>query len=85
MNQHTENPTQCVPWSKGKLVGQKTPLRVSEIWAIRVRLEIYGRVRDLAPFNLAVDSKLRGCDLATSYSCAYKISPTGAACPAALR
>ena len=40
------------PWNKGKLVGQKAPLRVSEIWAIRVRLEIFGRVRDLALFNL---------------------------------
>lgn len=52
-----------VPWNKGKLVGQKAPLRISEIWAIRVRLEIYGRLRDLALFNLAIDSKLRGCDL----------------------
>jgi len=52
-----------IPWNKGKLVGQKAPLRISEIWAIRVRLEIYGRLRDLALFNLAIDSKLRGCDL----------------------
>lgn len=51
------------PWNKDKLVGQKAPLRISEIWAIRVRLEIYGRLRDLALFNLAIDSKLRGCDL----------------------
>jgi len=51
------------PWNKGKLIGQKAPLRISEIWAIRVRLEIYGRRRDLALFNLAIDSKLRGCDL----------------------
>ncbi len=48
---------------KGKLVGQKSPLRLSEIWAIRVRLEIYERVRDLALFKFAIDSKLRGCDL----------------------
>ena len=54
---------QSTPWNKGKLVGQKAPLRVSEIWAIRVRLEIFGRIRDLALFNLAIDSKLRGCDL----------------------
>ena len=54
---------QPTPWNKGKLAGQKAPLRVSEIWAIRVRLEIYRRVRDLALFNLAIDSKLRGCDL----------------------
>lgn len=52
-----------IPWNKGKLVGQKAPLRISEIWAIRVRLEIYERLRDLALFNLAIDSKLRGCDL----------------------
>lgn len=52
-----------VPSNKDKLVGQKAPLRISEIWAIRVRLEIYGRLRDLALFNLAIDSKLRGCDL----------------------
>ncbi|MBA5689812.1 tyrosine-type recombinase/integrase [Rugamonas apoptosis] len=52
-----------IPWNKGKLIGQKAPLRISEIWAIRVRLEIYGRRRDLALFNLAIDSKLRGCDL----------------------
>ena len=51
------------PWNKGKLVGQKAPLRVSEIWAIRVSLEIFGRARDWALFNLAIDSKLRGCDL----------------------
>ncbi|WP_454774316.1 tyrosine-type recombinase/integrase [Janthinobacterium tructae] len=54
---------QPTPWNKGKLVGQKAPLRVSEIWAIRVRLEFSRRVRDLALFNLAIDSKLRGCDL----------------------
>jgi integrase len=51
------------PWNKGKLVGQKTPLRLRDIWAIRVRLEITERTRDLALFNLAIDSKLRACDL----------------------
>jgi integrase len=51
------------PWKKGKLVGQKAPLRLGEIWAIRVRLELLGHVRDLALFNLAIDSKLRACDL----------------------
>lgn len=50
-------------WNKGKLVGQKTPLRLRDIWAIRVRLQIAERVRDLALFNLAIDSKLRACDL----------------------
>lgn len=51
------------PWNKGKLVGQKTPLRLTEIWAIRVRLQLQGRIRDLALFNLGIDSKLRACDL----------------------
>ena len=51
------------PWSKGKLVGQKTPFKLKEIWAIRVRLQIAHRCRDLALFNLAIDSKLRACDL----------------------
>lgn len=61
--QTATNPAVRPVWNKGKLVGQKSPLRLSEIWAIRVRLEIYERVRDLALFNLAIDSKLRGCDL----------------------
>lgn len=52
-----------VPWNKGKLVGQKLPLRLNEIWAMRIRLQIHDRHRDLALFNLAGDSKLRACDL----------------------
>lgn len=52
-----------VPWNKGRLIGQKLPLKLREIWAIRVRLQLSERVRDLALFNLAIDSKLRGCDL----------------------
>ena len=52
-----------VPWNKGKLVGQKAPFKLKEIWAIRVRLQISCRCRELALFNLAVDSKLRACDL----------------------
>jgi len=51
------------PWNKGRLVGQKRPLRPKEVWAIRVRLQMKQRKRDLALFNLAIDSKLRGCDL----------------------
>ena len=51
------------PWNKGKLIGQKSPLKLKEIWSIRVRLELSHRVRDLALFNLALDSKLCGCDL----------------------
>lgn len=53
------------PWNKGRLVGQKRPLRPKEVWAIRVRLQMKRRKRDLALFNLAIDSKLRGCDLAS--------------------
>ena len=63
MDTDTEVRTQNAPWNKGKLAGQKAPLRISEIWAIRVRLEIYVCRRELALFNLAIDSKLRGCDL----------------------
>jgi hypothetical protein len=51
------------PWNKGKLVGQKAPLKLKEIWAIRVRLQLSQRTRDLALFELAIDSKLRACDL----------------------
>jgi hypothetical protein len=53
------------PWDKGKLVCQKAPLRLKEIWAIRIRLQLAERTRELAFFNLAVDSKLRSCDLVT--------------------
>jgi integrase len=52
-----------LPWNKGRLLGQKRPLRPKDVWAIRVRLQLEGRARDLAMFNLAIDSKLRGCDL----------------------
>ena len=51
------------PWNKGKIVGQKAPFKVKDIWALRVRLQMEGRVRDLALFNLGIDSNLRGCDL----------------------
>ena len=50
-------------WNKGKPVGQKAPLRLREIWAIRIRLQLGQPLRELARFNLAVDSKLRSCDL----------------------
>ena len=52
-----------IPWNKGKLIGQKPPLKLQEIWAIRIRLQMLNRTRDLALFNLAIDSKLRGSDL----------------------
>ena len=51
------------PWNKGRLIGQKRPLKPKEVWAIRVGLQLERRSRDLALFNLAIDSKLRGSDL----------------------
>ena len=52
-----------IPWNKGKITGQKPPLKLNEVWAIRIRLQIANKTRDLALFNLALDSKLRSCDL----------------------
>ena len=51
------------PRNKGKLLGSEAPLELKEIWAIRIRLQLDHRAPELALFNLAVDSKLRGCDL----------------------
>ena len=51
------------PWNKGKLTGAKPPLLTKHVWSIRTKLQIAGRTRDLAMFNLAIDSKLRGCDV----------------------
>jgi integrase len=51
------------PWNKGKLTGAKAPLRPRHVWSIRSKLQLEGRRRDLAMFNLAIDSKLRGCDV----------------------
>jgi integrase len=59
----TLNPKKHIPWNKGKLTGQKPPLKLKDIWAIRIRLQVNNRIRDLALFNLAIDSKLRACDL----------------------
>jgi hypothetical protein len=58
----SKSPTRT-PWNKGKLIGAKPPLRPKHVWSIRTRLLIEGRTRDLAMFNLAIDSKLRGCDV----------------------
>ena len=55
--------TRREPWNKGKLIGAKPPLRPKHVWSIRSKLQIAGRTRDLAMFNLAIDSKLRGCDV----------------------
>jgi integrase len=51
------------PWNKGKLIGSKPPPRTKNVWSIRTKLQIDGRLRDLAMFNVAIDSKLRGCDV----------------------
>lgn len=51
------------PWNKGKIVGAKPPLRPKHVWSIRTKLQVEGRIRDLALFNVAIDSKLRGCDV----------------------
>jgi hypothetical protein len=52
-----------MPWNKGRLTGAKPPLRPKHVWSIRTKLQIEGRARDLAMFNLAIDNKLRGCDV----------------------
>ncbi|MEQ1713101.1 MAG: hypothetical protein ABL908_17095, partial [Hyphomicrobium sp.] len=65
MEDHAQEPVACstpaklprVPWNKGKLVGAKPPLRPSHVWSIRTKLQIEGKKRDLALFNLAIDSK----------------------------
>jgi integrase len=61
-DQANTTPTR-VPWNKGKVTGAKPPLRPNQVWSIRTKLQIEGRARDLAMFNLAIDSKLRGCDV----------------------
>jgi integrase len=63
MGEHQKSQRPRIPWNKGKLIGQKAPLKLKEIWAIRIRLQLTRRARDLALFNLGIDSKLRGCDL----------------------
>ena len=59
MDTTTITAARAMPWNKGKLLGQKPPLKLKEIWAIRIRLQLDHRTRELALFNLAVDSKLR--------------------------
>ncbi len=61
MDHHITSDARKVPWNKGKLIGQKPPLKLKEIWAIRFRLQLDHRLRDLALFNLAIDSKLGIC------------------------
>ena len=62
-NEPTMASNQRRPWNRGKLIGPKPPLQPRHVWAIRTRLQLAGRTRDLALFNLAIDSKLRGCDV----------------------
>ena len=61
--ENAQTPSPQEPWNKGKILGQKRPLKLKEIWGIRIRLELAGNSRELAMFNLAIDSKLRCCDL----------------------
>ena len=63
-----QTPHKRLPWNKGKLTGAKPPLRLKHVWSIRTKLQIEGRARDLAMFNLAIDSKLRGCDVVATGS-----------------
>ena len=67
MNENEAIPSSGVPgrqpWNKGKLIGAKPPLRASHVWSIRTELQLEERTRDLALFNLTIDSKLRGCDV----------------------
>lgn len=65
----TPKPAPHAVWNKGKLIGQKPPLKLAEIWTVRTCLRLAGKTRDLALFNLAVDSKLRGCDLLSLRVC----------------
>ena len=60
---HKPPETHHVPWNKGKVTGQKPPLQPKHVWAIRTKLQLDRKIRDLALFNLAIDSKLRGCDV----------------------
>lgn len=64
-NTLSTSPSKREPWNKGKFTGAKPPLRPKHVWSIRSKLEADGRKRDLAMFNLAIDSKLRACDVVT--------------------
>lgn len=78
-NDHPPTPEKLIrraPWNKGKIVGAKPPLRPSHVWSIRTKLQMQGRQRDLALFNLAIDSKLRGCDVVASVSTTWPLAGT---------
>jgi integrase len=74
-------PSKRIPWNKGKLTGAKPPLRPKLVWSIRTKLQVEGRARDLAMFNLAIDSKLRGCDVVALK--VEDVAPNGYALPRA--
>jgi len=76
LNRNAES-TPRLPWNKGKMIGSKPPLRTKNVWSIRTKLQIDGRIRDLAMFNVAIDSKLRGCDVVSLK--VEDIAPHGAA------
>jgi integrase len=63
MKDHNRPSAKRTPWNKGKFTGAKPPLRPKHVWSIRSKLQAQGRIRDLAMFNLAIDSKLRACDV----------------------
>ena len=63
MKESIEIKTRHIPWNKGKIIGQKLSFKLKEIWSIRVHLQLNKKIRELALFNLAIDSKLRACDL----------------------
>ena len=71
----TPTPLKRVPWNKGKVTGAKPPLRPKHVWLIRTKLQIEGRARDLA--MLAIDSKLRGCDVVATLRNAFATSNQG--------
>lgn len=79
MNDNDTNPSGEIgrrpPWNKGKLVGPKPPLRPSHVWSIRTKLRMGRKTRDLAFSNLAIDSKLRGCDVVAV--CIDDVAPNG--------
>ena len=76
----TSDASKRIPWNKGKLTGAKPPLRPKHVWSIRTKLLMADRKRDLALFNLAIDSKLRGCDVVALK--VEDIAPHGASdCP----
>jgi hypothetical protein len=81
-NENRAPATHRMPWNKGKLIGARPPLRPKHVWSIRTRLLVEGRIRDLALFNLAIDSKLRGCDVVADIDAA-RVAGDGEPAPAA--